>query len=122
MDLIQKYYLPWHLPFRKELAGILFILLLFILFPRLVRLVDITSAPIDPGAFSAVILAVSAMLIFKAVTWWLLKTIWPVFTDYSEHHFERNFKSLLSLHKVIIYLGFYLALLYGFVLVLGAIV
>ena len=121
MNLIQKYYFPWHFPFRKELAGILIILLLFILFPQLVRLVDITSAPIDPGAFSAVILAVSAILIFKAVTWWLLKTIWPVFTDYSTHHFERNFKSLLSLHKVIIYLGFYLALLYGFVLVLMAV-
>ena len=122
MDLIQKFYFPWHFPFRKELAGILVILLIFLIFPRVVRQVDYTSAPIDPGAFSAVILAVSAMLIFKAVTWWLLKTIWPVFTDYSTHHFERNFKSLLSLHKVIIYLVFYLALLYGFVMVLGAIV
>ena len=121
MELINKYYLPWHFSFRKEFAGIVFILLLFILFPRLVRRIDYSAAPIDPGAFSAVILAVSAMLIFKA-TWWLLKTIWPVFTDYSTYHFERNFKSLLSLHKVIIYLVFYLALLYGFVLVLMAII
>ena len=118
MDLIQKYYLPWHFPFRKELAGILIILLIFLLFPRLVRQLDYTAAPIDPGAFSAVILAISAMLIFKAVTWWLLKAIWPVFADYSDQHFERNFKSLLSLHKVLIYLVFYLAMLYGFVLVL----
>jgi succinate dehydrogenase hydrophobic anchor subunit len=121
MDLIQKYYLPWHFPFRKELAGILLILLIFLLFPRLVRQVDYTAAPIDPGALSAVILAIAAMLFFKAVTWWLLKTIWPVFADYSDNHFERNFKSLLSLHKVLIYLVFYLALLYGFVLVLVAI-
>jgi hypothetical protein len=118
MDLISKYYLPWHFPFRKELAGILIILLIFLLFPRLVRQLDYTAAPIDPGAFSAVILAISAMLIFKAVTWWLLKAIWPVFADYSDQHFERNFKSLLSLHKVLIYLVFYLAILYGFVLVL----
>ena len=121
MDLIQKHYFPWHFPLRKELVGILIIMLLFILFPWLVRQVDYSSAPIDPGAFSAVILAVSAMLIFKAVTWWLLKTIWPVFTDYSTNHFERNFKSLLSLHKVMIYLVFYLAIMYGFVVVLGAI-
>jgi hypothetical protein len=53
MQLIQKYYLPWHFPFRKEFAGIVFILLLFILFPRLVRQLDYTAAPIDPGAFSA---------------------------------------------------------------------
>ena len=121
MDLISKYYLPWHFPFRKELAGLLIIILIFLLFPRLVRQVDITSAPIDPGAFSAVILAIAAMLFFKAVTWWLIKAIWPVFAEYSDLHFERNFKSLLSVHKVLIYLGFYLAILYGFVLVLVAI-
>jgi hypothetical protein len=122
MQLIQKYYMPWHFPLRKEFAGILVILLAFLWFPRLSRLIDITSAPIDPGAFSAVILAISAMLIFKAVTWWILKAIWPVFSDYSTHHFERNFKSLLSLHKVLIYLVFYMMLMYGFILVLIAIV
>ena len=122
MELIQKYYMPWHFPLRKEFVGILVILLIFLWFPRLSRLVDITSAPIDPGAFSAVILAISAMLIFKAVTWWILKAIWPVFADYSTHHLERNFKSLLSLHKVLIYLVFYILLLYGFILVLIAIV
>ena len=122
MDLVQKYYMPWHFPLRKEFAGILFIVLIFLLFPRLSRLADVTSAPIDPGIFSAVILAIAAILIFKAVTWWLLKAIWPVFADYSGNHFERNFKSLLSLHKVIIYLLFYVLMLYGFILVLVAIV
>ena len=121
MNLIQKYYLPAHFPMRKELAGILIILIVFILFPRLIRLVDITSAPIDPGAFSAVILAVAALLLFKAVTWWLMKAIWPVFADFSDHHFERLFKALPGLHRVVIYLAFYLALLFGFVGVLAAI-
>jgi succinate dehydrogenase hydrophobic anchor subunit len=122
MDLIQKYYLPWHFPLRKEFAGILVILILFLLFPGLVRLFDITSAPIDPGAFSAVILAVAALLLFKAVTWWLIKAIWPVLAEYSDQHFERNFKGLLSWQKVVIYLVFYFLLLYGFILVLGEII
>ena len=122
MNLIQKYYLPWHFLLKKEFAGLLLILIAFLVFPRLIRLVDITSAPIDPGAFSAVILAVAALLLFKAVTWWLIKAIWPVFADFSDHHLERHFKTLPSLHKVVIYLVFYLALLFGFVLVLGAVV
>ena len=120
MNLISKFNLPLP-PFNKEFAGLLIIILIFLLFPQIVRHVDITSAPIDPGAFSAVILAIAAMLFFKAVTWWLIKAIWPVFAEYSDLHFERNFKSLLSMHKVIIYLGFYLAILYGFVFVLVAI-
>ena len=121
MNLIQKYYLPWHFPLKKEFAGIFFILIAFLVFPRLIRLVDITSAPIDPGAFSAVILAVAALLLFKAVTWWLIKAIWPVFAEFSDHHLERHFKTLPSLHKVVIYLLFYLALLFGFVGVLAAV-
>ena len=121
MNLAQKYFMPAHFPLRKEFAGLVFIIIIFLCFPQLVRLVDITSAPIDPGAFSAIILAVAAMFVFKAITWWLLKAIWPVFADYSDYHFERNFKSLAPLQKVIIYLLFYLALLFGFVLVLAAV-
>ncbi|MEO8795918.1 MAG: hypothetical protein ABI390_10650 [Daejeonella sp.] len=122
MELIQKYYFPFHFPFRKELAGILVLIILFFSFPQISRMIDVSSAPIDPGALSAVILAIAAMFSFKAVTWWLIKTIWPVFADYSNEHFERNFKSLLSLHKVLIYLLFYMLLMYGFILVLIAIV
>lgn len=121
MELIQKYYLPWHFPIRKELAGILVIVLIFLLFPYMIRKVDVTAAAIDPGIFSAIILAVSAILIFQAVTWWILTAIWPVFMEYSNEHFERNFKSLLSWQKVIIYLAFYLLLLFAFVATLAAI-
>ena len=122
MDLIQKYYMPWHFPLRKEFAGTLLFVSIFLLFPWLSRLADITSVPLDPGIFSAVFLAISTMMIFKTVTWWLLKTIWPVFADYSGNHFERDFRSLPSLHKVIIYLLFYVLILYGFILVLVAVV
>lgn len=122
MELIQKYYLPWYFPLRKEFAGILVIIMIFLLFPYFIRRVDVTAAAIDPGIFSAIILAVSAVLIFKAVTWWIIKAIWPVFAEYSNKHFERNFKSLITWQKVVIYLGFYLLLLYAFVIVLAALI
>ena len=105
---------------KKEHLTIIFVLVLFLYFPSLSRQIDITSAPIDPGALSAVIMAILSLLAFKAVTWWLINIIWPVLAEYSKEHFERNFKSLLSWQKVIIYLGFYLLLLYSFVGTLSA--
>lgn len=105
---------------KKEHLAIFFSLILFLYFPWVSRRIDITSAPIDPGALSAVIMAILALLAFKAVTWWLINIIWPVLAEYSKEHFERNFKSLPSWQKVIIYLGFYLLLLYSFVGTLAA--
>ncbi len=122
MEPIQKYYLPWHFPLRKEFAGILVIILIFLLFPYFIRHVDVTAAAIDPGIFSAIILAASAVLIFKAITWWVIKAIWPVFAEYSNEHFERNFKSLITWQKVLIYLGFYMLTLFAFIIVLAALI
>ena len=122
MKIIQKYLQPGHLALSMEFTGIVVSVLIFISIPYAVRLIDISAAPIDPGIYSAIILAVSAILIFKAGTWWIIKVIWPVFAEYSVQHLERNFKSLVSLQKVLIYLGFYLAVFYAFVIVLAALI
>lgn len=105
---------------NKEHSGILIIIAVFLLFPYLVRLIDDSAAAIDPGIFSAVILSISSVLIFQAVTWWIIRVIWQVFHIYSTYHFENNFKSLEPWQKVIIYLGFYLLVLYSFVGTLAA--
>lgn len=105
---------------KKEYLVIGMTLIVFLYFPWLSRRIDITSAPIDPGALSAVIMAILSLLAFKAVTWWLINTIWPVLAEYSREHFERNFKSLMSWQKVVIYLSFYLLLLYSFIATLAA--
>lgn len=122
MKLIHKYFYQPQFPFSKEITGILVIVLIFLFFPYGVRMVDSSAAAIDPGIYSAIILAVSAILIFKAGTWWIIKVIWPVFAEYSQHQFERNFKSLVTSQKVLIYLGFYLTVFYSFVFVLAALI
>ena len=56
METIKHYLYPvWQV--KKEYMAILLSLLIFLNFPWLSRLWDITSAPIDPGALSAVIMA-----------------------------------------------------------------
>ncbi|MGB4011704.1 MAG: hypothetical protein WBL16_12070 [Zwartia sp.] len=122
MKLIEKYFQTAYPSLSKEFTGIFVIILVFMVFPYGVRMVDSSAAAIDPGIFSAIILALSAILIFKAGTWWIIKVIWPVFAEYSDWHFERNFKSLITWQKVLIYLSFYLAIFYSFVLVLGSII
>jgi asparagine N-glycosylation enzyme membrane subunit Stt3 len=122
MELIQSINPFRPMPLKLEYQGLLISALCFILFPYLIRLVDSSAAAIDPGAWSAIILSISAVLVFQAITWWVIRAIWPAFSMYSREHFERNFKSLGAAHKVIIYLGFYLALLYAFVGVLGTLV
>jgi len=104
----------------REFTGIIVIVLIFISFPYAVRVVDVTAAAIDPGIYSAIILALSAIMIFKAGTWWIIKVIWPVFAEYSTQHFEDDFHNLIARQKVLIYLGFYLSVFYAFVIVLAA--
>lgn len=105
----------------SEQMTISFALLLFLVFPWLCRNVDITSTPIDPGILSAPLLAVLSFLLFKGVTWWCMKMIWPVFAEYSMVYFEADFKILNAREKVLIYLGFYILIVMGFVVTLGAI-
>lgn len=107
---------------RHEASLIFFSLIAFLLFPWFVRRVDMTSAPLDPGVLSVVLMAVLSFLVFNAVTWWIIRVVWPVFAEYSELHFERNFKVLLPWQKVAIYLGFYMLLLMGLVWTLAALV
>ena len=122
MKLIQKYFQFGEFPFHKEFTGIFVIVLIFITFPYAVRMIDSTAAAIDPGIYSAIILAVSAILIFKAGTWWIIKVIWPIFADYSAQNFESDFSNLINSQKVLIYLGFYLSIFYAFVIVLAALI
>jgi hypothetical protein len=122
MKLIQKYHQPLFIPLRKEFIGIIIVVTAFLVFPYIIRQLDITAAAIDPGIISAVILAAVAILIFKALTWWLIKVIWPVFADFSEQQFESNFRSMQSGQKVIIYLSFYMLILYAFVVALSALI
>lgn len=108
--------------YRKYLLITLLIasILAYLVYQPLIRLVDVTAAPIDYGILSAILVAAVAVLSFVQLCLWVLHRHWPFLGEYASEHFERNFKSLLSWQKVGFYLGFFLALLYAFVMALGA--
>ncbi|WP_207425064.1 hypothetical protein [Pedobacter sp. SYSU D00535] len=114
-------YLP-PISLHRQWIGLVFTILLFLLFPKLIRYIDISAAPIDAGIISALILSIVAILSFKAVTWWLIKSVWPLLATYSRNQFENDFQSLSSWQKILIFLAFYLSLLFSFVFTLAAIV
>ncbi|WP_304064288.1 hypothetical protein [Pedobacter glucosidilyticus] len=108
-------------PLKKEHLSIIISLMLFVIAPVWLRLVDETAAPLDAGILSAILVAILAFLLFKALTWWLIENIWPVLGNFSKEQFHTHFNHLSSCQKIIIYLSFYLLLLYGFICTLIAI-
>ncbi|WP_036601025.1 hypothetical protein [Olivibacter sitiensis] len=107
---------------KKHSIVLLFSLMMvgYFIFPPVVRMVDITSAPIDPGILSAILLAAISVCSFILLSLWLLHRHWPVLGEYASEHLERNFKSLLSWQKVVIYFALFVLLLYAFVAALAA--
>ena len=93
---------------HREYIGIATAVFILLIFPPVIRLYDPVAAPIDAGALSAILMAVVAVLIFLSATWFFVRTIWPVFADYSENAFQTDFKQLASWQKIKVYLSFYL--------------
>lgn len=113
----------YSIPIRihKEQLSIIFLLVLFLCSSTILRLIDTNAAPLDAGILSAILLAILAFLLFKALTWWLIENIWPVLGNFSKEQFYAHFNHLSSWQKIITYLSFYLLLLYGFIFTLIAI-
>ncbi len=122
MELIQSTNQFRPLRVKSEHKGLIISAISFLVFPYLIRMLDSSAAAIDPGVLSGIILSIASVLLFQAITWWVIKAIWPDFAMYSRSHFATNFKSLQAAQKVIIYLCFYLALLYAFIAVLAQLI
>lgn len=119
--LYKWHYLKFIIYKHGEYLGIIASLLLLLIFPYLIRKVDPSAAPIDPGILSGIVLAIVAVLVFNAVTWWLIRIIWPAFAHYSANNFVSDFKSLLPCQRVYIYLGFFLFFVLALLIALVAI-
>ncbi|WP_256010289.1 hypothetical protein [Desertivirga xinjiangensis] len=126
MTTILLKWLKWpHIPrvnFNRELINLILWVLMFLLFPGAIRLFDSSAAPFDAGVLSAIILASLAVFFFQFLTWWIIRTIWPVMAEYSEFGFEQTFNQLLPWQRLLIFLSFYLLLLFAFVFTLAALV
>jgi len=122
MELIQTINHFRRIPLNLEFKGLIISAVSFILFPYIIRVVDTSAAAIDPGVLSGILLSIAAVLFFQATTWWVIKAIWPAFATFSRDQFGGAFKRLPGRQKVLVYLGFYLAILYAFIVVLAQLI
>lgn len=107
---------------QRYKLGIMLILsvLTFIASGDVLRMVDVTAAPIDLGILAVLPLSAITVISFLMLTEWLIAWQWPVLDAYQRNFLEKTFKHLLSWQKALIYFSFYLALLYSFISVTKA--
>lgn len=105
----------------KMVLSCLVALLLFLYCGAVLRYMDPAAAPLDTGVLSLPLLAILILLVFIAISLWLLGLIWPVFRKFPLTHFENQFKSLDPCQKICCYLAAFFLLLYAFIGCLHAI-
>ncbi len=92
-------------------------LLLFVLSGDLIRKVDVSAAPIDPGILAVLPLSAITVISFMMLSHLVIAWQWPVLDQFHAEHLERTFKSLSLWQKSVTYFSFYLAVLFAFVMV-----
>lgn len=92
-------------------------LLLFVLSGDLLRKVDVSAAPIDPGILAILPLSAITVISFMMLSHLMIAWQWPVLNQFHLEYLERTFKSLQLWQKCLLYFSFYLAVLSVFVLV-----
>ena len=92
-------------------------LLLFVLSGDLLRQVDVSAAPIDPGILAILPLSAITVISFMMLSHLVIAWQWPVLDQFHLQYLEQTFKSLPLWQKIFIYFSFYLAVLFAFVMV-----
>jgi len=92
-------------------------LLLFVLSGDLLRKVDVSAAPIDPGILAILPLSAITVISFMMLSHLIIAWQWPVLDQFHIEYLERTFKSLSLWQKNVTYFSFYLAVLFAFVMV-----
>lgn len=92
-------------------------LLIFVLSGDLLRKVDISAAPIDPGILAILPLSAITVISFMMLSHLVIAWQWPVLDQFHLEFLERTFKSLQLWQKSLLYFSFYLAVLFAFVMV-----
>lgn len=97
------------------------LLCLFLVFPWLSHRIDSGAASLDAGVLSLILITLLSMIIFKTVSWLLLRTVWPCLGDYVMHCMAEDFRSLDARSRLFLFCGAYFLMILGFVATLAAI-
>jgi len=119
MNTISLLYHAMHVFVQRHKLSLTLIatLLLFVLSGDLLRKVDVSAAPIDPGILTILPLSAITVISFMMLSHLIIAWQWPVLDQFHIEYLERTFRSLSLWQKNVIYFSFYLAVLFAFVMV-----
>lgn len=88
------------LTFIKEYTALIMAFVTFFLSPYVLRWVDPTAAPYDAGVLQIMIYSVVSFAVFQAITWSIVKNIWPAIGLYMKEMFNSDFLNLAPWQRV----------------------
>lgn len=94
---------------------------LFLVFPWLSHRIDAGAASLDAGVLSLILITLLSMIIFKTISWLLLRTVWPCLADYAADLMAEDFWTLDARSRLLLFCGAYFLMILGFVATLAAI-
>jgi hypothetical protein len=99
------------LKFLKEYTALIMALVVFFAFPYIVRLWDPTAGSYDAGVLQVIVMATVQFAIYQAITWSVVKNIWPAIGVYMKSFFNNDFLNLEPWQRIMFSLFVYFAVL-----------
>jgi hypothetical protein len=99
------------LTFLKEYTALIVAIATFFISPYVLRWLDPTAAPYDAGVLQIMIYSVVSFAVFQAITWSIVKNIWPVVGTYFKELFNSEFLLLTPWQRQKVSLFVYFSIL-----------
>jgi hypothetical protein len=95
------------LKFLKEYTALIVAFVVFFTSPFLLRMLDPTAGTYDAGVLQVMIIGVVQFAVFQAITWSIVKNIWPAIGMYMKNYFNSDFLNLTPCKRIYISLFVY---------------
>ncbi|MGY4385638.1 hypothetical protein ACVWYN_002684 [Pedobacter sp. UYP24] len=99
------------LKFIKEYIALIMAFVVFFISPYLLKMIDPTAGAYDAGVLQVIIMAIVQFAVFQAVTWSVVKNIWPAIGLYMKNFFNNEFLNLSSWQRICVSLFVYFSIL-----------
>lgn len=95
--------------FIKEYTALITAFVVFFISPYLLRMIDPTAGAYDAGVLQVIIIGVVQFAVFQAITWSVVKNIWPAIGLYMKELFNKDFITLEPWQRILASLFVYFA-------------
>lgn len=95
--------------FIKEYTALIMAFVVYFVSPYVLRLIDPTAGSYDAGVLQIMVIATIQFAVFQAITWSVVKNIWPAIGAYMKEFFNADFLKLDPWQRILISVLVYFA-------------